>query len=543
VKIAGRKDPKANVFKLVRDWLCDEKNGKWVLILDNVDDARLLHEAPSLSQDGSGSGQSGISRQPLWAFLSQSPNGSILMTSRSRGIALMLVEQNDIITVEPMDEAHAVTLFEKKLGMQSDSKDIAELAELAAALEFMPLAIVQAAAYIAQRAPCYSVQQYLEEFQKSDRKKTSLLNHEGGHLRRDWEAKNSIITTWEISFDYIHQERPSAADLLSLMSFFDWQGIPEALVHSIDIEQDYQNLKGSNVDDEDNNEENLSESIRDDGFEEDILTLINYSFISTNADRSTFEMHGLVQLATRTWLNAHGRLERWKRQFIKNLVTEFPTTRHENWERCQSLFPHAKLAVHQRPNEKDSLREWASVLYKAAWYALDRGNSDDAEKMSLQAMKVTRKLFGEEHEDTLNSTSSLASTYSSQDRWDEAEELEVQVLETRKRVLGAEHLDTLNIMSNLASTYSDQGRWDEAKELEVQVLETRKRVLGAEHPSTLNIMANLASTYTDQGQWDEAEELEVQVLETSKRVLGAEHPDTANLAFTCKSQGRDGEAL
>ena len=128
-----------------------------------------------------------------------------------------LVEQSDIIAIEPMDEAHALALFEKKLGKQGESQDVAELA---AALEFMPLAIVQAAAYISQRAPRCSVRQYLEEFQKSDRKKTSLLNYEGGQLRRDREAKNSIIITWQISFDYIRQTRLSAADLLSLMSFF-----------------------------------------------------------------------------------------------------------------------------------------------------------------------------------------------------------------------------------------------------------------------------------------------------------------------------------
>ena len=145
------------------------------------------------------------------------------MTTRSREVALKLVEQSDIIAVEPMDEAHALELFEKKMGKQDDSKDVVDLAT---ALEFMPLAIVQAAAYISQRAPRCSVQQYLEEFRKSDRKKTSLLNHEGGQLRRDWEAKNSIIITWQISFDHIRQARPSAADLLSLMSFSTGKGYP-----------------------------------------------------------------------------------------------------------------------------------------------------------------------------------------------------------------------------------------------------------------------------------------------------------------------------
>ncbi|KAK0113068.1 hypothetical protein ONS95_014774 [Cadophora gregata] len=93
--------------------------------------------------------------------------------------------------------------------------------DLAAALEYMPLAIIQAAAYISQRAPRCSVSEYLDQFRKSDREKTSLLDNQAGHLRRDREAANSIIITWHISFEHIRQSKPSAADLLSLMSLFD----------------------------------------------------------------------------------------------------------------------------------------------------------------------------------------------------------------------------------------------------------------------------------------------------------------------------------
>lgn len=151
------------------------------------------------------------------------------MTTRSREIALKLVEQSDVIAVEPMDEAHALALFEKKLGKKDESKDVAELV---AALEFMPLTIVQAAAYVSHRAPRHSVRQHLEQFEKSDHKRTNLLNYKKGQLRRDRDAKNAIIITWQISFDYILQTRPSAADLLSLTSFFDRQGIPEALLRN-----------------------------------------------------------------------------------------------------------------------------------------------------------------------------------------------------------------------------------------------------------------------------------------------------------------------
>src|SRR5271156_6626214 len=103
------------------------------------------------------------------------------MTTRSGEVASKLVEQSDIIAVEPMDEAHALELFEKKMGKQDDSKDVVDLAT---ALEFMPLAIVQAAAYISQRAPRCSVRQYIEKFQKTDKGKTRLLTYEAGHRRR-----------------------------------------------------------------------------------------------------------------------------------------------------------------------------------------------------------------------------------------------------------------------------------------------------------------------------------------------------------------------
>ena len=93
-----------------------------------------------------------------------------------------------------MDSTATLELFEKKSGGQNN-KDVS--VELVTALEYIPLAIVQATAYISQRVPRYSVSRYLEDFQKNDRKQTSLLNHEDRHLRRDWEAKNDTCDDTE----------------------------------------------------------------------------------------------------------------------------------------------------------------------------------------------------------------------------------------------------------------------------------------------------------------------------------------------------------
>ncbi len=300
IEISGRQDPKANVFQLVHNFLRDGKSRRWLLILDNVDNPDLLSEAGDAGQRGQGTEVDGERRQPILAYLPQSQNGSILITSRSKDVALKLVEEKDIVAVQPMAAAHALSLFERKLGPLDQGDDTAELV---AALEFMPLAIVQAAAYISQRSPRCSVQRYLVDYRKSDRKKTSLLNYEGGQLRRDWEAQNSIIITWQISFEYIRRKRPSASNLLSLMSFFDRQGIPEVLVRNrAEIGNGHRSQEDRDEHDgreeEEDNEDNASEHSKDDGFEDDVQTLKDYSFLSISTD-GTFEMHALVQLATR----------------------------------------------------------------------------------------------------------------------------------------------------------------------------------------------------------------------------------------------------
>ncbi|KAJ5034825.1 hypothetical protein NUH16_006270 [Penicillium rubens] len=438
-----------------------------------------------------------------------------------------------------MNRSEALELLQRKLGRSAETPDILTLVE---ELEFMPLAIVQAAGYILHRAPRCSVSQYLEKFRKSDGEATKLLHYEAGHIYRDWEAKNSILVTWQISFDYIRRVRPSAADLLSLMSFFDRQGVSEDLLR---VHRDTQNEDPSSEGiDEDMG--SISESNTDDEFNDDLETLRDFSFIFVSENMSVFTMHRLVQLTVHVWLKNHGQIERWKEEFITSLYRRFPTGEYKNWTQCRSLFPHLKSAVSQRPGSQDSLAKWATLLYNGAWYAQVSGNIAESRDMASKSRRERVIMFGLEDEQTLNSTAMLASVYRLEGRWEEAEQLEVQVMETSKTKLGVVHPDTLASMNNLALTYGNQGRWEEAEQLEVQVMETRKAKLGVDHPDTLASMNNLALTYMNQGRWEEAEQLFVQVVETRKTKLGVDHPDTLasmnNLASTYGKQGRWEEA-
>ncbi|CEJ62482.1 hypothetical protein PMG11_10979 [Penicillium brasilianum] len=135
-------------------------------------------------------------------------------------------------------------------------------------------------------------------------------------------------------------ETPQAMNLLSLMSFFDRQGIPDYLLRASFQDDDHDETM-SDIDEgytpfgpAYQKEESIENALADpDGsiagmasfnlsqldFEDSIATLQDYSFISTNPETLAFEMHGLVQLSIQEWLSTQGRLEHWKEIFIRNL--------------------------------------------------------------------------------------------------------------------------------------------------------------------------------------------------------------------------------
>ncbi|KAJ5975877.1 kinesin [Penicillium waksmanii] len=402
-KISGYRDPKACVVSLVTDWLQVEKR-KWILILDHVDDDHFFHELQK--------NQAAHQQRPL-GFLPCSSNGSIIITTRSRAVALRFVDERNLIEVNPMDSLDASALMNVKLGYQTEQgiatqDDIMNLTE---ALEFMPLAIVQAAAYIRHPASRCSADQYLEDFHSSDSEKLKLLEYEVGNIHRDMDAKNSILVTWSLSFEHIRQMRLSAADLLSLMSFFDRQGIPEAVLQrQIPQEQIlgkkekwkvtewfysmfYSRGSSSTVNPnspEDSEKSGAANVVFD--IQRDIMMLRDYCLVSIGQESSSFEMHRLVQLSMQKWLEANGELEKWKTVFVETLNSEFPHWANVgDWSFGRSLFPHIQSALSQRPLSKLALCSWASLLYKGYLYA----EGTHLEEMAMESMNAKEELIDE----------------------------------------------------------------------------------------------------------------------------------------------------
>lgn len=279
---------------------------KCLIILDNADDADFLLESPAASNEA----------EPMQRRIDyfNSEHGSMMITTRSKREALKLVYESGAIVVGPMSEDEATALLQDKLGHASTDNR-----QLAVALECMPLAITQAAAYISEMGLMYSVKEYHEEMERSRASRTSLLRRKIPLPGRDREASNSVLLTWQISFEHILRVNESAADLLSLMSFCDRLSIPDTLLRA------------------DAKDGQLSECTS--GFNDDIATLRSFLFISDTTSARRWQMHRLVQDATQTWLCDNGNFEKPLHLFVHRLWTSFPTGDFDNWTVCDTFFP------------------------------------------------------------------------------------------------------------------------------------------------------------------------------------------------------------
>jgi tetratricopeptide (TPR) repeat protein len=504
LKIPGSDEDKADVKKLVQGYLSKESAGRWLLVFDNADDVNMW-----TTQSGLGSGR-------LIDYLPRSEQGCIVFTTRDRKTAVKLVHRN-VMEVPEMDEDVAIQLLQKCLVNPDLVDNRPDMTALLKELTYLPLAIVQAAAYINENGIAFV--DYLSLLADQEEVVIELLSEEFEDDGRYDNIKNPVATTWLISFEQIRHRDPLAANYLSFMACIDAKDIPQSLLPA-----------------------GASRKKEIDA----IGTLDAYSFIIKQAADLAVNLHRLVHLATRNWLQQNDLIAHWTEITILRLEEVFPDDDHQNRTDWRRYLPHVRCALMSDEAGKDGETRIA-LSQRFGRCLLSDGRYNEAEAPFVEVMERHRKILGQEHPSTLASIANLATTYWNQGRWKEAEDLEVQVVEMRKRVLGAEHPETLASIANLATTYRNQGRWKEAEDLEVQVVEMLKRVLGAEHPSTLASIANLATTYWNQGRWREAEELQATELEICSRVLGKEHPDTlismCNLALIWKGHGQDADAL
>lgn len=450
LNLPGRNDPKTNILSLVSRWLSNNENCLWLMIIDSADDDTIL-----VQPDGT----------PLIDSVPQTKNGSVIVTSRSSNAAINLIgEFENIINVEPMEPEEALNVLKNKVPFNDSSNKDAET--LVQSLEYIPLAITHAGSYIRMRSQRITIFKYLQMLKESEESLAKLLNNSDVRdLRRDHSARNAVLATWQISFEQIRKSKPESSNLLALMSMFDRQGIPEYL-----LQHDTSQAQ----------------------FEDAVAPLINFSLIKEGREKSSFEMHRLVQVSTRDWLELNNNLELWTMKSLEIMARMFPEGDYETWVRCQALFPHAKEVMNRIMRTNEGSLHGANLAHKLGRYLMLSGDFSEAEVMHRRAIKGREKVLGLDNPDTLAAVSNLSLTLERQGNYKEAEAICRQILKAREKTLGLKHLDTITTVNNLGSILWRQGRYLEAEQILQRALKERENILGLEHPDTFTTVSNLA---------------------------------------------------
>ena len=143
-----------------------------------------------------------------------------------------------------------------------------DIIKLLQKLTFLPLAIVQAAAYINENGT--TLADYLLLLEDQEQIVIELLSEEFEDEGRYRDTKNPVATTWLVSFEQIRRRDPLAADFLSFTSCVDPRDIPQSLLPPAASRKEI----------------------------DAIGTLSAYSFVSQRSADQSLDFHRLVHLAT-----------------------------------------------------------------------------------------------------------------------------------------------------------------------------------------------------------------------------------------------------
>lgn len=164
---------------------------------------------------------------PLINFLPRGSHGSLLISTRDNKLGKGFTNfKQRPIDVLLFGQREAETPLRSKI-LDEDRISQQDANNITNALDYLPLAITQAAAYLNQID--IPIAKYIQLFRAGKAETSDLLKQELHDPGRDQEIQNSVFHTWMISFNRISRQDPRAADMFSLMAMLDRQAIAEKL--------------------------------------------------------------------------------------------------------------------------------------------------------------------------------------------------------------------------------------------------------------------------------------------------------------------------
>lgn len=406
------------------------------------------------------------------------------------------------------------------------------------------------------------VDQYLHQLDKDSSTLAGLLDRQVERLEGTMGLSNAIAGTWKLCFEQIQSQNTPATDILSIMAFLDPQGVPKALLNHNSIP--WLTLTTA------------------------LGILQAYSLISTGSASETYDMHRLVHITTRKWLETSGQHKKWAVQALTMLSINFPNGDYDSWQTCALFLPHALKVIRCELHGVEEAILLGTLKFKVARYHYERGLFFDAKELNLQAIERLERSSGSLHEQTLAVKSQHVAVLRKLGEFEEAEQLGLEVIKNQRKTLGAKHPQTLTsahllsqvyrmqgkyneavkeyrkllaIMSEfpgsnqryigstkimLGANLQDLGKYAEAESLQYEGVRLLTTELGPTHPKTLKAQIWLSSVLREQGKYEEATAIILRTWKAQEEVLGTNHPDTVksrwNLALNLHAQSKYLEA-
>ncbi len=476
----------------VKDWM--RTHEKWLFIFDNADD--LADKQKYIPTDLSG-------------------RRHVLFTSREdrenwNGVAKPL-------EIDPFSLEEARTFLKQATGRGDDGS----LDALIEAMQFLPLGLAQAAAYIRAHGKTYSW--YVEEFEKNA---PAMLQ-----MYHDKSPKERVVyTTWNVSMQMI--ARKSARQLLNIIAFLAPDDIQvawfvkarEALPEPLRAE--------------------MADALE---WNDIILELTKHSLM--RLEEGKLSIHRLVMEVVRDALRkerAYAEYEGYAQQFGRKLcIFDFPTRESRN--EFENLYPHIEAIIRNSTTQDNN--EQIADLCAFLGSGTDEvwGDYDNALEWYGKTLEIRENVLGKEHPDTATTYNNIAGVHYHKGDYASALEWYGKALKISENVLGKEHPNTAMTYNNIAAVYDHKGDYDSALEWHGKALEIYEKVLGKEHPNTATIYNNIALVHYHKGDYASALEWYGKALKICENVLGKEHPSTAttynNIALVHYSKGDYASAL
>jgi tetratricopeptide (TPR) repeat protein len=465
----------------VTKWLMG--NSRWLMILDNADTEDAANEVES--------------------FLPSLANGSVIITSRYRRWSGAVRPQQ--LGVLESQQAKQFLLERTAAHRIETDSDEEEAEKLAKELGYLPLALEQTAAYIANNK-C-SLAEYIEEWENERQQVLKWYD------KRQMQYDVSVAVTWQRTFD---QLKPSARILLRLAAFLAPEMIPTAMFQEgIEVlnkaaELQCKEMKVKKVKFK---------------FKEALSELAAYSMITRQ--QKGFTVHRIVQEVIRSRISEADQ-QSWLEIALK-IVNNFAPTESDDvrtWPIWDVLRPHAELI--SRTADLAKITEPTSRLMNVLGsYLYIKGLYHKAEQWMRRSLKIDEASFGADHPKVAILLNNLAQLLKATNRLDKAEPLMRRALKIDEASFDTDHPKVAIRLNNLAQLLQDTNRLDKAEPLMRRALKIDESSLGPDHPTVAIRLNNLAQLLEATNRLDKAEPLMRRALKIDESSFGPDHPNVA----------------